>query len=353
MDGPERLDVGEPRQGRRTSYLWVGALALVLAGLAAVHYGVLVPDSTSTPPIRSSSSPLPTSTTWPVASLPSGTLYVLAQTGVYAVDVGSGLVTSAQRSVDTSASVLTPMSYGVLMWSPEGGSQSLVIPGQRSSPELGSEIRSANAFLPGPDGSVWAATLDRRDLTAKSTWRLVDDGNHVQATVSARGFVRTDGAGGLFALDVSTLRHVYPGPVERLDDTDLASVGPDGYELRHCRHGECASRLRDRSIGSDTALSVATPPGFAAGALSAGNRFVAYESAIGNKVEVRVGRTGSGEWLRAFPTGDYATAFTWLSDRWLVATSGDGLVLYDAVADRAVIPALPIDGPAQLVWRAG
>ena len=357
MDGPEQLEIGAPRAPRRRRrWLELGAALLVVAGLGVVRAAGLsaVHEPAPTPPTRAasdSSSPQP----WPVgAGLPAGTLFVLANEGVYTVDAGSGLVTKSHAEVDTGESMLTPMSGGVLLWSDSGHPQArLLAYGSRDPREVDRAVGGANTFLPGPDGRVWAARVDQQNPARQNAWRLMDDAGRVTARADVQGYALADGSGGIFGVDDPTVRHVYPEP-ERWRDVDVLATGPDGYKLLRCAGGRCAVELHDRNTGATTAAGPIDPPSDP-GALSPGNRFVASVSHAptqdNDNEELRVAQAGSGALLSSFPTGAYGTTAVWLSDRWLLATSDLGLVLYDAVDDVLLRPVVPIDAVRQLVWQ--
>ncbi len=355
MAGPEHLEVGPAAPSGYRRWLVLGAVVLVLAGLGV--FRAVGPGPAPGPePTRPPAGPTGSSSTaepWPVgAGLPPGTLYVLAGGGLFTVDVGTGLVTRIQVRLDGSGTALTPMAGGVLVWSSTGsGRPALLVDGSSDAREPGGGVRGATTFLTGPDARVWAAKVDLRDPAPRSTWRLVDDEGSVTGRVQVRGFAVGDGAGGLFGVEGATLRHVFPAPTQRWRDTDLLATGRDGYELLSCGRGRCSAELHDRATGTVAPVSPVDLVGVP-GALSPGNRFVASVAQGPDEAdEVRVTEAGSGALRRSFPSGSYATTFTWLSDRWFVSTSELGLVLYDAVDDVLLHPVLPVDEMEQLVWQ--
>lgn len=327
---------------------------LVLTGLGVLREVGLSP-APAPAPTRPPTTPAASSTpeAWPLGSgLPAGTLYVLATAGLYTVDVSSGLVTTTNVRTDASDTKLTPMADGVLVWTTTGSrAPRLLAYGSRDPLEPGGGLGGANSFLPGPDGRVWAAKLNRREPSRHVTWRLVDDEGRVGGRAEIRGVAVSDGADGLFGDDDVTLAHVFPAPPQRWREADLMATGPDGFELVRCADDRCPAELHDRRTGAVTpaaAASIFAEPG----ALSPGNRFLARVDQGPDDDEINVSEAASGALRRTFPSGGYAITFTWLSERWLVATSERGLVLYDAVDDVLLHPALPVDAIFQLVWRA-
>ena len=356
MGAPEQLDIGAPPSPRRGRWLILGLVVLVVSGLGVVRatgLGMVHEPGSVPTPTRAASDPS-TPQPWPVsAGLPAGTVVVLANEGVYTIDAASGLVTKNRARIDAGDSTLTPMSGGVLVW---GGSEKtqLLAYGSRDPRYLGRTVRAANTYLPAPDGRVWAARIDPRIPARRNTWSLVDDEGRTSSQVEVRGFAVGDGSGGLFGVDDETLRHVYPEPMARWRGVDLRATGPDGYELLRCASGACAVELHDRVTGATTTAGPVAA-GSDPGALSPGNQFVATlghgPAQDGEDEELQVVQAGSGALLCSFPAGRYGSAFVWLSDRWLVATSDLGLVLYDAVDDVLLHPVVPIDAVRQLVWQ--
>ena len=87
--------------------------------------------------------------------------------------------------------------------------------------------------------------------------------------------------------------------------------------------------------------------------LSPGHRFVAETLVTDLGDQVRVSRVApEPEVLRTFPRGGRPTALLWLSARWFVATSGDGLVLHDDAADTLLTPTLALHAPTRLALPA-
>ena len=363
MDGPERLEVGRAPLRRRTWWLVLAAALAMVVGLAVVR----VTGETSTPAPGPTPSPggagsarlapgTP-SAAWP-ARIAAGTLYVLAEDGVHSIDASSGFVGEVAADVDPEDAELTLMLAGVLLWSPGTGPKGLFYqPGSVPERLLGPG-RTGHSFLPAADGDVWVAREDQRDPGRPTTWVRADDTQARGPRVRVDGLAVADGAGGLFDVGPSGVHHVHPGARRDLGPGSVLAVGPDGYVINGCAGGSCVPQLHDRTSGRVSAVDTAAPPNpqravasFDPGALSSGNRFLAetLSSDVGDQVRVsRVGATP--QVLRTFPGGSTRTSYAWVSDDWLVSTSEEQLVLYDAATDTLLTPPLPFTGASELVF---
>src|SRR5205807_1283192 len=131
--------------------------------------------------------------------------------------------------VEPEGTLLTSMASGVLVWSGGRGHKLLVTaPGADPAPVNG-PVRSASAVLPGPGGTVWVTTGGARYPSGRTTWTEADQERATGGRVEVRGLAVPDGAGGLFDVDPTTVRHVHPGPPRDLGAGHVLAVGPDGY----------------------------------------------------------------------------------------------------------------------------
>lgn len=167
--GPEYLADDRPRPGPARSWAVVAIVVVVLAGLLVVR--VRQPSVAPAPgPTAPTAGPASPSRTWPVGvGLAPGTLFVSAAGRVHVLDVGSGLLTSTQVAVDPVHGALVPIGNGVLVLPHNGRPrQLLLVYGSAGYPVPGA-LRKATSFLPGSDGSVWAATTDPAEPAAPAT----------------------------------------------------------------------------------------------------------------------------------------------------------------------------------------
>lgn len=350
MSGPERLDVGRPPAPRGAVLLGVGLVVAVLVGLLLVRQvGPFARRPLPGPEPDLASTPATPDGRWPRTGL-SGTVYALTDDALSTLDLGSGVVGATDVTVDPQGSTITPYAGGVLAWDATGGLAPRLLFDAQLESEVPDALADENTFLPGPGDRVWATLADPTDPTAPTRWRLRDTGGHVRARAEVAGYALPDGAGGLFAVGGSDLEHVWPTPVRRQPGSTLLATGPDGWVVGRCTGGVCGADLHVRATGAETPLALVPTTGPDLGILSPGNRDVAYV-APGDQPQVHVVPLDRGGQLRFFPSGSRGAAFAWLSDRWLVAASGDDLVLYDATDQVLLHPDLPLHDVRQLVWQ--
>lgn len=339
----------------------LGLALLVVAGTAVVRSNG-DPAPGPTPPASSvsagGSSP-PPSPGWPVdIGLEPGTVWLVARDGITGIDSSSGFVRHQDVDVDPSTTHLTPMSLGVLAWSTDGGPTQLVgVAGTGSTRPVG-PARSAERVLPGPDETVWVAGRPSRGRVATTSWVQADGERATGPRVRVPGSAVGDGSGGLFGVAGRTVRHLYPGAPQDLGTGSVLAVGQDGWVVDRCFGGTCTAELHERSGQVSTVATAAAPnpqqpvDPAAPGSLSGRNRFVAETVPTDVADQVRVSRVGpTPQVLRTFPAGSHGGASAWLSDRWLLASSGERLVLYDAASDTLLTPHLDLEAGTELVFR--
>lgn len=367
MAEPERLEVDGSRS--RPTWLVLLVAVVVLGGLLVIRLSSAqgpAPDTVG-PPVSTSSTRSGPATTppppWPVGrGLPSGTLYVLAGSDVYSVDVASGLVEPLGLDrLEPDQAVLTAMAPGVLVWSGDGQpKRRLWYAGGPIEQTLG-PLRSAASILPASGENVWTTAQQDRRPFKDAIWVLANDRGATGQRVRIRGLAVPDGAGGLLDVERTRLRLNGPGTDGKVVvGTYLIAAGPDGLMVDSCTGGLCTPELRDRASGQTSALGPPAPSSpsravavFDPGALSPGNRFLAESgSNQDGGFELRITATAAPLTpVRTIPVGSRSTTLTWLSDRWLVATSAAGLLLYDAGNDTVLAPSLPFQQPTQLVFQ--
>ena len=210
-------------------------------------------------------------------------------------------------------------------------------------------------FRSGPAGTAWARTAS--PTGGVSTWVQADEDGAVGPRVTVRGRALADGAGGLFEVRDGTVRHRYPGRARDLGRARVLAVGPDGYVLDRCA-GTCTAELH-RTDGQVAPVATQAAPNpqpdpadVITGSVSPGNAYLAETLPTEVGDQVRVSRVSPvAQVLRTFPAGDRRPTSTWLSQRWLLAASGDHLVLYDAETDTLLAPRTDLGGsPTQVVF---
>ena len=327
---------------------------MVVTALAVVRLGSGRPAPSPSPgPTPTTASTVSSSADgWPVGvGLPSGTVWVLAADGVSSLDVGSGFVDHRGLEVDPARTTLTPLAPGAVAWSP-GGRATILLGLDRLG---GDPLRTARAVLPGPAETVWARTA--APAGGVPTWVQADGDGVVGPRVTVRGRALVDGAGGLFEVRGGTVRHRYPGRPLDLGRARVLAVGPDGYVLDRCA-GTCTAELHraDGQVGPVATQAAPNPQpdpaDLSPGSISPGNRYLVETLPTDVGEQVRVSRVSPvAEVLRTFPAGDRRPSSTWLSERWLLAASGDHLVLYDAATDTLLTPRTDLGGsPSQVVF---
>lgn len=343
MPEPEHLEV--ERSPRHPTWLVLLVVVVVLGGLLIIW---LSTTSSPTPDaVRPPSSTVPAGVPgvapppWPVGrNLPSGTLYVMAGNDVDSIDLASGLVEPmGVDDLDPDQAILIAMAPGILVRPGAGRpARRLWYAGGPVGQPIG-PLRSAASILPASGEDVWTTTQRERRPTKNALWML---------------------SGGLLDVEHGGVRLTGPGTKGLVVGTYLQAVGPDGLVVDSCTANLCTPELRERASGRTTALGPPSPPSpdratavFDLGALLPGNRFLA--ASVSNQdggFELRVTDTAaSPDSVRTIPVGGRSTDLTWLSDRWLVATSTDGVVLYDADDDTVISPSLPFRQPTQLVFQ--
>lgn len=355
MEDPERLDVGAWRLRSRTVRFGVGAVVLLLGAAALRLVGFPAP-SPSEPVSAPVSSARPDRTGWPTqGEIGDGTLYAVADGVVHRIDVASGELSSTGVRRDPIDTRLTPMLDGVLVWSTFDGKPVFVGRGPAGPSSVGGALRSGDLFLAGGNETVWAATVGDSRADEATTWRLVDRDGRVEAEVEVVGTAAPDGSGGLLAVLDDGLQRVHPRPRGPLEDGELLAAGPDGYLTRTCTDdGRCTALLHERSTGEPRPVGLSPPAHATPGVLSPGNRFVTLSVLGEPDAAVQVRALDSPRVLREFGiNGPVGGSAVWLSDHWLaLATGNGGIVLYDADADQAVRPDLPLTtNVQQLVGR--
>ncbi len=350
MSGPERLDVGRPSRGRGVRVLGAALAVAVLVGLVLVRQA----DPFDRRPVLAPTPyPAPTAAAadgrWPRTGL-SGTVYVLSDDALSTLDVGSGLVSPTDVAVEPGQTALTPYAGGVLAWDATGGhAPRLLFDGQLEI-EVPDALHEETTFLPGPDDGVWGARSDLFEGTAPTRWSLYDPEGHVRGSARVTGDALPDGGGGLFGAGGTDLDHVWPRQGRRQPGARLVATGQDGWVVRRCSGGGCRAELNVRATGKEVPLALVPTAEPDVGALSPGDRDVAYE-APGDQPKVHVVPLDRSGPLRFFPSGSRGFAVSWLSDRWLLAASGADLVLYDTRDQVLLHPALGVQDVTQLVWQ--
>ena len=285
----------------------------------------------------------------------------MAGNDVDSIDLASGLVEPmGVDDLDPDQAILIAMAPGILVRPGAGRpARRLWYAGGPVGQPIG-PLRSAASILPASGEDVWTTTQRERRPTKNALWMLSGDRGAVGPRVRIHGLAVPDGAGGLLDVEHGGVRLTGPGTKGLVVGTYLQAVGPDGLVVDSCTANLCTPELRERASGRTTALGPPSPPSpdratavFDLGALSPGNRFLA--ASVSNQdggFELRVTDTAaSPDSVRTIPVGGRSTDLTWLSDRWLVATSTDGFVLYDADDDTVISPSLPFRQPTQLVFQ--
>ncbi|GAB2572911.1 hypothetical protein [Microlunatus antarcticus] len=344
---PEHLDAEGARLGRGRSWLVLGVVLAVVVGLVVLRFTSQEPDVSPRPAPRPMISASATSHTWP-ADLPPGLLLVGSAGRVYAVDSRDGRVTPTRVPAYSSETSMTSLGTGVLVWGATKRSRSVVMSDGSVQPVSGA-LRTAAAFLPGPDGSVWAA---EDPGSRRTTWRRVDADGKASTRVSVDGDAASDGAGGLLSVTDAGFRSAFPTSSRARQVGDVIATGPDGYVRRTCARGECRFTLHRHAEEPDSVLSTAVGEDTTGGTLSPANRRLAVTETVGDTSTLRVSVVGTGQIDEIFdqPRGSTRDA-VWLDDRWLALISVDQLMLYDAEDDRVVVPAVPLSSLGPLAWR--
>ncbi len=347
MAGPEQLHDDGVRLGRRRSFVVLGLVLVLLAGLGALRLSRSTPDPSPAPsetPVAASSS---ARQPWP-DDLPPGTLFAASGGLVDMIDTGSGAVTPTNVQAAPTTS-MTHLSDGVLVWRKAGtGGRALLFDSAAPYPVLG-VLRSATAFLPGPDDLVWAEQGRGAD---RAVWRLVDVDGRVARSVSVVGPVVGDGRGGLLSAGRQGVRPLAVRPRPAPQPGEVVATGPDGYVVRSCVQPDCRFTLHSHTDDRDTQLQTAVGADTSGGTLSPRNRLLAVTETVGGTSTLRVSVVATGEVKFIFPTPKESTNdAVWLDDRWLALISEDHLTLYDADDDRVATPDLPLSGIGPLAWR--
>lgn len=348
---PEHLRSDGARLGRARSravlvLVLAVVVALVVLRLARQDADVsprLVPTPTPTPAVAPSSA---VSHGWPT-DLPPGRLFVGSEGWVQTVGSRDGTLTRTRVAAGSRETSMTPLGDGVLVWG-TASSAKAVVTVDGTVRTLSGALRSATSFLPGPDGSVWAA---RDRGSARTTWRRVDADGRASTSVDVEGRAASDGAGGLVSVTDGGFRSVAPASARARQAGDVIATGPDGYVRRTCRQAECRFSLHRHEEEPDTELTTAVGEDTTGGTLSPTNRFLAVTETVGGTSTVRVSVVSTGEIGEIFdePRGSTSDA-VWLDDRWLALISEDQLMLYDARDDRIVVPAVALSSVGPLAW---
>lgn len=344
---PEHLHADGARLGRSRSWLVVGVVLVVVAGLVVLRLDGPSSDTSPSPGPTPAATSSETSHAWP-ADLPPGTLFAASEGRVQTIDTGSGRLTDTRVEAEPGETSMTPVAGGVLVWQPGSRTGSTVLVDGTGRPGRG-ELRSATAFLPGPDGSVWAAREERPKGT---TWRRVDVDGRPSTSVSVEGFAESDGSGGLLSTTARGFRPAFPPPQRPRQVGDVIATGPGGYVRRTCAETECRFTLHHHPDEPDTELTTAVGEDTTGGTLSPTNQRLAVIETVGGTSTLRVSVVSTGEIAHIFdePKGSTNDA-VWLDDRWLALISADQLMLYDATDDRIVVPAVPLSGIGPLAWQ--
>ena len=321
-----------------------------------------VPGTVRPPSGTASVGPGPnTAAAWPLnKGLPSGTLYVLAGNDVYSIDVATGFVVPlGVGPVNPVKTVLTAFSTGVLVWSTQGQPERRLwyVAGPIEQPV--GPLMTAASILPASGGTAWITSQQQRDPSkdAGAIWALANDRGVTGRRVRIRGFAVPDGAGGLLDVERTGVRVAGSGNGGKVVGSYLLGSGPDGLVVDSCTDNSCTRELRDRVSGKVLTLGPDEPPTadsgsavVAAGALSPGNHFFAEAgSDRDGGFDLRVTPTTAPISAQTIHLGSRSTSLAWLSERWLAATTDDGLFLYDANADVTVATSLPLQDPTQLL----
>ncbi|SEQ61390.1 hypothetical protein [Microlunatus flavus] len=348
----EDLDVEEHPPLRRNVWVAVGLVVLlVVAGVVRLADGAPTPQAGAGSPVAAPSRP--ERTTWPGGGeAGSGTLYALANGEVHRIDVASGAVASTGVRLDAIDTVLTPVRGGVLVWLRNGADKRLLGPGADDVRMVRGALRRGAAFLPGPDGSVWASAT-RASGSGVTTWRLVDTQGRVAARTQVPGRATADGAGGLLGVLEDGFRPVQPRHDDTLVAGELLATGRDGYLSRTCTDdGQCTALLH-RAGADPVEVGLAPPMDSNPGTLSPANRFVTL-TVLGEPAgAVQVRAIDSPRVLESFmEDGPAGGSAAWTSDHWVALVSSSGtVVLYDATGDEVVRPHLDLGSTVQqLVW---
>jgi len=343
---PEHLHTDGARLGRMPSWLVLG-IVVVVVGLVVLRLAGPRSDTSPPPAPTQAATSSETSHAWP-AHLPSGTLFAASEGRVQTIDTGDGRLTDTRVQAEPGETSMTPLAGGVLVWQSGSRTGSTVLIDRTGRPGRG-ELRSATAFLPGPDGSVWAAGAERPERT---TWRRVDVDGRTSTSVSVDGLAESDGSGGLLSITDRGFRPAFPPSRRARQVGDVIATGPGGYVRRTCAETECRFTLHHHLDEPDTELSTAVGEDTTGGTLSPTNRLLAVTETVGGTSTLRVSVVSTGEIVHIFdePKGSTNDA-VWLDDRWLALISEDQLMLYDATDDRIVVPAVPLSSIGPLAWQ--
>ncbi|MGI3779319.1 MAG: hypothetical protein ACRYG2_00945 [Janthinobacterium lividum] len=346
---PEQLQADGARLGRGRSWLVLVLVLAVLVGLVGLRFDRSGSDTSPRPVPTPAATSSETSRAWP-ADLPAGTLFIGSEGWVHTVDTRDGTVTQTPVEADSHETSLTPRAGGVLVWSSTSHVRSLALSDATSRP-VPAELRPATAFLPGPDGSVWAADAVRA-RSSRTSWRRVDVDGRASTRLSVEGSATSDGAGGLLSVTEGGFRSAFPPSRRPRQTGEVIATGPGGYVRRTCGEADCRFTLHRHEDEPDTELTTAVGEDTTGGTLSPTNRLLAITETVGGASTLRVSVVATGQLEEIFdePRGSTNDA-VWLDDRWLALISEDQLMLYDVTDDRVVVPAVPLRSLGPLAWQ--